>query len=245
MPVPVAPGNWVAGLLRIAAKQILDARIVTLLTIGAVLVTLSLSLERLGLPLGPILRSWMPYPGVWAGALALGLVMVGYGELLRRGSQGDWTPRPVVGPLARLWRAFICLGAGAALVLPLIIASAEETPPRVTIPGLAIALGITLVMPLVMLATYYPQGSIRDRVRLVGAMARRHPIAMLATLLILPLSLPLVEVVLLLLARVTHTLLIPHRRPLPPAQGRPGPLPVRPLRPDRAAGRLGRHALRR
>ncbi len=206
VPVPVAPGNWVARLLRMAARQVLDGRIVTLMAIGAALVTLALSVEGLGLPLGPRLRAWMPHPGVWAGAVALGLVMAGYGELLRRGSQGDWTPRPAVGPLALAWRAFICLGAGVALVLPLIIASAERTPPRLTIWGLMIALAITLVLPLVMLATYYPRGSIRDRVRLVGAMARRHPMAMLASLLILPLSLPAVEILLFLVTRVTSTL---------------------------------------
>ncbi len=206
VPVPVAPGGWVAKLLRMAARQILDARIITLLSIGAVLVTVALSLTSLEAPLGARIRAWVPNPGVWAAALALGLVMVGYGELLRRGSEGDLAPRPVVGPLALIWRAFICLGVGTALVLPLIIASEGHTPPRLTPPGLAIALGLTLALPLVMLATYSPRGSVADRVRMIGSMARRHPMAVLATLLILPLSLPMIEAVLLLLTKLTVTL---------------------------------------
>ena len=92
------------------------------------------------------------------------------------------------------------------LVLPLIIASEGHTPPRLTPPGLAIALGLTLALPLVMLATYSPRGSVADRVRMIGSMARRHPMAVLATLLILPLSLPMIEAVLLLLTKLTVTL---------------------------------------
>ena len=206
VPVPVAPGGWVARLLRMAARQILDARIITLLAIGAILVTLALSLTSLGIPLGARLRAWSSVPGVWAAALALGLVMVGYGELLRRGSQGDWAARPVVGPLALAWRALICLGAGTALVLPLIIAAEGRTPPRSTPAGLGIALAAILVLPLVMLATYLPRGSIRERAAVVGSMLKRHPMAVLMSLLILPLSLPFIEASLILLTRATSTL---------------------------------------
>ncbi|HEY2158822.1 MAG TPA: hypothetical protein VGH33_24535, partial [Isosphaeraceae bacterium] len=83
VPVPVAPGGWVARLLRMAARQILDARIVTLLAVGAVLVTLSLALSCLDHPVGHAVKARGVNPGVWSAALALGLVMVGYGELLR------------------------------------------------------------------------------------------------------------------------------------------------------------------
>src|SRR5206468_12481170 len=205
VPVPVAPGGWVASLLRMAARQILDARIITLLAIGAVLVTAALSITRLGVPLGPRLGALMPYPGVWAAAVALGLVMVGYGELLRRGSQGDWTPRPRVGPLALLWRALLCLGAGVALVLPLIVATAEQTPPRLTPTGLAFALAATLVYPLIMLGTYFPRGAIAERVAMVASIVKRHPMAVLASLLILPLSLPAIEAAVIVLMRLSST----------------------------------------
>ena len=205
VPVPVAPSGWVARLLRMAARQILDARIITLLSIGAFLVTLALSLTSLEAPLGARLRAWSPHLGVWAAAAALGLVMVGFGELLRRGSHGDWAPRPVVGPLAMVWRTLICLGAGTALVLPLIIAAEGQTPPRLTPAGLAVTLAAILILPLVMLATYLPRGSIRDRAKVVGSMLKRHPMAVLMSLLLLPLSLPAIEAALILLTRLTLT----------------------------------------
>jgi hypothetical protein len=203
--VPVAPGGWVARLLRMAARQVLDARAFTLLALGAVSVTLALSLTELPVPLSPRVHALLPHPGVWAATLALGLVMVGYGELLRRGSQGDWTSRPHVGLVAILWRALLCLGAGTALVLPLIIAVRGDMPPRVTRQGLAIALGTTLLLPLVMLATYYPSGSFFGRLRVIGSMLRRHPKAVLASLLILPLSLIGIEALLIILTRATFT----------------------------------------
>ena len=206
VPVPVAPGGWVARLLGMTAKQILEARTVTLLSIGAVLVTLALAMTSLGVPMGAKVRAWMPYPGVWAAAIALGLVMVGYGELLRRGSQGDWTARPPVSPMARVWRALICLGAGVALIMPLILATAAQTPPRLTPAGLGIALAATLAFPLVMLGTYFPRGSVIERVALVGSMLKRHPMALLASLLLLPLSLLAIEVAVIVLMRLTSTL---------------------------------------
>jgi hypothetical protein len=189
--------------LTVTARQILEARTVTLLALGAVFVTVGLAMTDLGLRLGPSMAAWLPRPGVWAAGLALGLVMVGYGELLRRGSEGDWTPHHAVRPLALAWRGFICLGVGIALILPLIIASAGQTPPRLTPVGFVIAIGATLVLPLVMLGTYYPTGSVSDRLRLVGSMLRRHPMAVLASLLILPLSLPAIEVLLFALTRLS------------------------------------------
>jgi hypothetical protein len=206
VPVPVAPGGWVARLLRMAARQILDSRIVTLLVFGAILVTLSLALSCLDHPLGLAAKARGVNPGVWSAALALGLVMVGYGELLRRGCQGDWTPRPHVGLLTMAWRGVICLAMGTALVLPLFIAAVRDTPPRVTPAGLAIAAACILFLPLLMLATYLPEGSARARVRVIVAMLRRHPLAVLASLLALPLSLVAIELLLLLVARATYTL---------------------------------------
>jgi hypothetical protein len=205
VPIPVAPGGWVARLLRMAARQILDARIVTLLAIGAVLVTLSLSLSSLDHPVGHAVKARGVNPGVWSAALALGLVMVGYGELLRRGCQGDWTPRPAVGLLTMAWRALICLATGTALVMPLVIAAVRDTPPRLTAAGLAIAAACILIFPLVMLATYLPHGSIGRRMAVVGSMLRRHPMAVLASLLALPLSLLAIELALVLVARMTFT----------------------------------------
>ena len=168
VPVPVVPGGWVARLLTVTAKQILEARLFTLLWVGGVLVTLALSITSLGVRLGPGVQAWMPYPGVWAAGLAVALVMVGYGELLRRGSQGDWTTPAATAPWPRAWRGVICLGAGVALVMPLIIASASQVTPRLTPAGLGIALAAILVLPLVMLGTYFPAGSVLDRVRLRG-----------------------------------------------------------------------------
>src|SRR3954452_9380922 len=63
VPVPVAPGGWVARLLRMAAGQILEARTFPLLATGAVLVTLALSITALGVPTPPGLRARVPHPG--------------------------------------------------------------------------------------------------------------------------------------------------------------------------------------
>jgi hypothetical protein len=131
-------------------------------------------------------------------------VMIGYGELLRRGSQGDWTARPHVGWWARAWRMLICLSAGSALVLPLIYASETGTVPRLTFQGLSIALGVTVLMPLVMLGTYAPRGSVLGRVGMIGSMVRRHPFAILASLLLLPLSLFVIEGLVFVLTRITQ-----------------------------------------
>jgi hypothetical protein len=205
VPVPVAPGAWVARLLTVTARQILASRTFTLLAIGAAMVTLALSITGLGLRLSPRALAWMPYPGVFAAAVALALVMVGYGELVRRGSQGDWTSAPSVGPWLRGWRGVLCLGVGVALVMPLIMATQNQTTPKLTPSGLVIALAATFVLPLVMLWTYVPNGSVLDRVRLVGSIVRRHPGALLASLLIVPVSLPAIEGLVWVLARVTST----------------------------------------
>ena len=205
VPVPVAPGAWVARLLTVTARQILASRTFTLLAIGAAMVTLALSITGLGLRLSPRALAWMPYPGVFAAAVALALVMVGYGELVRRGSQGDWTSAPSVGPWLRGWRGVLCLGVGVALVMPLIMATQNQTTPKLTPSGLAIALAATFVLPLVMLGTYVPDGSVLDRVRLVGSIVRRHPGALLASLLIVPVSLPAIEGLVWVLTRVTST----------------------------------------
>jgi hypothetical protein len=205
VPIPVAPGGWVSRVLRMTARQILEARTFTLLVVGAVLVTVALTMASLGVSLGPAMGTWVPRPGVWGAGLALGLVMVGYGELLRRGCQGDWTPRPHVSPVAKAWRTFICLGLGLALILPLIIASTGQTPPRITPTGMLIALGATMVLPLVMLGTYSPEGSVSDRVRLVFSLLKRHPMATLAALLVLPLSLPVIETLVFAATRLSST----------------------------------------
>ncbi len=205
VPIPVAPGGWVSRVLRVTARQILEARTITLLVFGAVLLTAALAMTSLGVSLGPRMGTWVPRPGVWGAGLALGLVMAGYGELLRRGCQGDWTPRPHVGPVARAWRGFICLGLGLAMILPLIIASAGQTPPRITPNGMLIALAATMILPLIMLGTYFPEGSVSDRVRLVLSLFKRHPVATLATLMVLPLSLPAMEMLLFALTRLSAT----------------------------------------
>jgi hypothetical protein len=134
----------------------------------------------------------------------MSLVMIGYGELLRRGSQGDWTARPHVGWWARAWRTLICLSVGAALVLPLIYASETQAIPHVTIRGLPIALGVTILMPLVMLGTYAPRGSVVERVGMVGSMVRRHPVAVLASLLLLPFSLIAIEGLTFTITRISR-----------------------------------------
>jgi hypothetical protein len=202
VPVPVASGDWVARLLRMGARQILEARTFTLLAFGAALVMLSLSVSHLGVPARLLAR--LSTPGVYCAGFAMSLVMIGYGELLRRGSQGDWTARPHVGWWARAWRALICLSAGSALVLPLIYASETGTIPRVTVQGLSIALGVTILMPLVMLGTYAPRGSVMGRVGMIGSMLRRHPFAILASLLVLPLSLVVIEGLVFTLTRITQ-----------------------------------------
>jgi hypothetical protein len=202
VPVPVAPGDWVARLLRMGARQILEARTFTLLAVGAALVTLSLSITHLGLPARLLAR--VSTPGIYFAGIAMTLVMIGYGELLRRGSQGDWTARPHVGWWARAWRALICLSAGSALVLPLIYAAETGTIPRATAQGLSIALGVTVLMPLVMLGTYAPRGSVLGRVAMISSMLRRHPFAVLASLLVLPFSLVVIEGLAFVLTRITQ-----------------------------------------
>ncbi len=179
VPIHVAPGSWVACLLRMGARQLLEARTISLLAIGAITVTFSLRI---------------PQYGVWGAAVALALVMVGYGELLRRGSQGDWTSPPRVSVLMRLWRALLCLGAASALAFPLILAWIRQTAPRLSIVGVGIAAIGCMILPLVMLGTYAPQGSIRERIRMIGTMIGRHPLATLCTLLLLPTTLLAVEV---------------------------------------------------
>ena len=186
VPIPVAPGNWVARLLRMTARQVLEARTVTLLAVGAIVVTMALCVPR---------------QGVWGAAGALALVMTGYGELLRRGSQGDWTPRPHVTLPGRAWRALMCLGAGAALALPLIFAFSRNQAPRATGGGLLAAGGLLLIVPLLMLSTYGLRGPILERFRTIWAMLIRHPLAVLASLLILPLSLLVVECSLIALSQ--------------------------------------------
>ncbi len=160
------------------ARQVLEARTFTLMMIGAIVVTLALRI---------------PGRGVIGAAGALALVMTGYGELLRRGSQGDWTARPRGSLSERAWRLFLCLGAGGALALPLFLAQYTQAAPRVTRSGLALASGLILIVPLVMLATYGARGPLGDRMRVVGSMLARHPVAVLASLLLLPLSLIAIE----------------------------------------------------
>ncbi len=180
VPIHVAPGDWVAKLLKMGAKQLLEAQTVSLLAIGAALVVLSLQI---------------PQFGVWSAACALTIVMIGYGELLRRGSQGDWTRQPHVTMRMRGWRAVLCVTSAIGLTLPLIVAWGHQAQPRVTTPGLLIAGVACLVVPLVMLGTYAPTGSLQDRMKLIGAMVRRHPFATLCSLLLLPASLIAVELV--------------------------------------------------
>lgn len=187
VPIPVAPGPWVSRLLRAGARQLFDATTCSFLAVGAGLVTMALLI---------------PGQGVAGAAVALALVMIGYGELLRRGSQGDWTPRPKVRLAARLWRVLLCLGAGGALVLPLIFASGTKSAPRVTLPGLAIGLPLVAGLPLLMLATYGLRGSIGARLAQVGAMVRRHPVAVVATLMLLPLSIVAIEGILFVTTRL-------------------------------------------
>jgi hypothetical protein len=203
VPVPVAPGSWVVRVLRVTARQILEARTFTLLAVGAVLVTLALGMTGLGVSPGPAVRAWIPRPGVWAAALALALVMVGYGELLRRGCEGDWAPRPAVGPLALAWRVFLCLGAGVILALPMIMESPGSTPPHLTATGLVVGLAASLILPLILLGTFAPRGTVSDRVCMVASMLKRHPAAVLATLLLLPLSLPAIEGLVFVLTRLS------------------------------------------
>jgi hypothetical protein len=225
VPIPVAPADWVVRLLRMGARQLLEARVFTLLAMGAVVVTLGLGITHVGL--SPRILSRIPTPGIWFAGIALSLVMIGYGELLRRGSQGDWTSRPRVGWLARAWRTLICLSAGFALILPLVYASGSQTVPRVTIQGLTIAVGVTLIMPLVMLGTYAPRGTVSDRLRMVGSMLARHPMAVLASLLLLPLSLIVIEAAVYAGTRISSDfqfLLIdvfPHRESISMMQGVP------------------------
>ncbi len=219
VPIPVAPGGWVSRVLRMTARQILEARTITLLVIGAIMVTLAVSITSLGVSLPPTVSTWLPRPGVWAPALAFALVMVGYGELLRRGSQGDWTARPAVGYVALLWRGFLCLAVGVAIVLPLILASTGQTPPRLTAYGVVIALMAALVLPLIMLGTYGSTGHVSQRVQLVGSMLKRHPVAALAALLILPLSLPLVEGAVFTMTRLSSTFSFMLFDLFPPQEG--------------------------
>ncbi len=203
VPVPVAPGDWVARLLRMGARQVLEARTFTLIAVGAVLVTLAMAMPAL---IGTRAAGWLarvvPNAGVWVAALALALVMTGYGELLRRGSQGDWTARPAIGLGERAWRTLVCSLAGVALALPLLLASASRTPPRTTLGGLAVAAGLIAVFPLVMLATYAARGPVRGRAGMVGATLVRHPVAVVATLLLLPISILAIELALVTMTRI-------------------------------------------
>jgi hypothetical protein len=203
VPIPAAPGGWVARLLRMGAMQLLEARTFTLLIIGATIVTSALALPQLGARGGRLIR-WLPIsnPGIWLAGLALGLVMIGYGELLRRGSEGDWTAKHSISFRTRIWRGLVCLGSGLALILPLLLASSSRTIPRATSAGLAIAAVPILLLPLVMLATYAERGTIRQRLSMIGAMVERHPVAVLSSILILPLAVVVIEAIFFLLTWV-------------------------------------------
>jgi hypothetical protein len=194
VPIPAAPGGWVARLLKMGARQLIEARTCTLLVIGAAIVTSALTLPHLVAKEGPSIR-WLSAlnPGIWLAGLALGLVMIGYGELLRRGSEGDWTVRHAPRLGTRIWRGVVCLGAGMALVLPLILASSSRTIPRATLPGLAIAAILTLMLPLVMLATYSGHSTIRARLAMIREMFEHHPVAVFASILILPMAIIAIE----------------------------------------------------
>ena len=187
VPIPAAPSGWVVRLMGIGAKQIFDARTCTFLVVGAAIVTIGAA---------------VPTYGIAGAAVALALIMTGYGELLRRGTRGDWSGRPDLDLAARLWRGLLCLGTAGALVLPLVAASRSGAAPRVTPIGLAIGAGLVAALPLLMLATYGLAGSPGTRAREIAAMVRRHPFAVLATLLMLPASLLAIETAVVVVLRV-------------------------------------------
>ena len=204
VPVPVAPGAWVARLLKMTSRQLLEARTFTLLVIGSVLVTSSLSMPHLGPAIAGIARR-IPNASIWAAAASLALVIVGYGELLRRGSRGDWAPRIRVAGLEKLWRAFLCLVGALALVTPLLIASGNQANPRITAFGIGLALASIVVVPLVLLGTYAGTGPVSSRARTVLAAIRRHPFAIFASLMMLPLSIVVVETTIFTIGRISDT----------------------------------------
>ncbi len=187
VPVPAAPSNWVVHLLGMEARQTFDAKTSVFLTVGAVLVTVDILI---------------PGYGILGTVAALAIVIAGFGELLRRGSQGDWTDRPAMGISARLWRGLTCLGAAGAMVLPLVASSRSGIAPRVTPSRLAIAMALVCSLPLLMLATYGLRGSVTSRVQKGASMAVRHPLAVLATPLRLPASVVGIEASMIVMTRI-------------------------------------------
>jgi hypothetical protein len=180
VPVPKAPVGWVAQVLRRGARDVLEARTFTLLVLGSFLVTAALLI---------------PGNGCWTAAVALTVVGLGYGELVRRGSSPDWSNRPRISLWAWLWRIGLCGFSAFTMVSPWMLAQGYYATgsPRITRVGVSLALLAASALPLLMLATFAKDVRGRGARQLVLSTIARHPIALLGALAIVPLSLIALE----------------------------------------------------
>jgi predicted histidine transporter YuiF (NhaC family) len=81
----------------------------------------------------------VPLLGVICSAAAMMLVAVGYGELLRHGSEGDWTSRPGIGRIERAWRLALYFMVGLFLTMPMFTAWRTQSAPRFTTVAVVVA----------------------------------------------------------------------------------------------------------
>ncbi len=247
-----ALGGWVAKLLRMAARPDprredhhhapLDRRAACHRRTGAwTSLEAPLGAEDQGLGADPGRLGRGPAAGAGDGRLRRGCSAAGARWRLRRPgrSSARWP---------WIWKAPSSAWAWwTALVLPLIIASEGHTPPRLT-PGAgagdrprALTLGPAAGDARDVLPPRLGRGS-GPHDRLDGEAAPDGQV--LATLLDPPLSLPMIEAVLLLLTKLTVTLFFPGHRPPPQAARYPHPLPLHLLRPGAISRAPDRHARR-
>jgi hypothetical protein len=183
IPAPKAPVGWVARVLTQGVQDALEARTFTLLVLGSFLVTAALLI---------------PGNGCSTAAVALTFIGLGYGELVRRGSTPDWSNRPRISPPARAWRIVLCGLAAFTMVSPWMLAQGYYATgsPRMTRLGVSLALLAASAFPLLMLATFAQDVRGRGPRRLVFSTIVRHPIALIAALSLVPLTLIALEYVL-------------------------------------------------
>lgn len=182
------------GALRAGWNRVFSAEMVGVVLLAAVVVTGLMCVVNAGIPLALV---------------AIVVIAVGYGELIRRdGFLGSSEPEPVERSSRSPWvQGAAALVLGLCLWAPFLLSpQGVGSSARIVGTGwLAVAAG-TLFVPLVMLALFGRDRSGRLGARNALRAAVRHPLAMLAALAIVPLAAVLLEGLLVALTRYFDTL---------------------------------------
>lgn len=128
----------------------------------------------------------VPLNGVVQALLVLGLAGIGYGELIRRGEMAS------IGTTGKVVRGILTVVIASLGMVPWFCVPprlAMGRPPTLTWVGIAVGVVLGVVVPLALVALWAPKPW-----KAVQSVLR-HPIAALATLLVLPVGLALVELV--------------------------------------------------